>query len=69
MPKAHRERDKAPSRQPQSSKHTERTTQACPVDWKEWWPFERATGNALKQLNKRQPKSTGCLDDIEDALL
>jgi hypothetical protein len=26
------------------------------INWNEWNPFERATGEALRQLNKRQPK-------------
>ena len=26
------------------------------IDWRTWWPFKQATGDALKQLNKLQPK-------------
>ena len=33
------------------------------VDWNAWWPFTRATGAALKQLNKK-PKVEG-----EEALI
>jgi hypothetical protein len=36
------------------------------VSWNEWNPFERATGEALRQLNRRQPKPT---NDVEEALL
>jgi len=28
------------------------------INWNEWNPFERATGEALRQLNRRQRKST-----------
>jgi hypothetical protein len=38
-----------------------------PIDWCEWNPFERATGDALKQLNQRQRKQTEL--DGEEALL
>jgi len=24
------------------------------IDWKTWWPFTLATGDAYKQLNRRQ---------------
>ena len=27
-----------------------------PIDWKLWWPFTPVTGEAYKQLNKREPK-------------
>jgi hypothetical protein len=38
------------------------------INWNEWNPFERATGKALKQLNKRQPKKHE-EPDAEDALI
>jgi hypothetical protein len=28
------------------------------ITWNEWDPFVRATGEALRQLNKRQPKQS-----------
>ena len=37
-----------------------------PVDWSEWWPFERATGRWLVALNKRQPKPIASTE-YEDA--
>lgn len=37
------------------------------INWNEWNPFERATGEALRQLNRRQRKSTEL--DGEEALL
>lgn len=40
---------RARSRRAQSSKTED-------IDWSRWWPFERATGEALRQLNRRQPK-------------
>lgn len=36
------------------------------INWNEWWPFTRATGDALKQLNRKQPKQ---FEDFEEALL
>ena len=38
------------------------------INWGEWNPFERATGEALRQLNKRQRKQSP-IDCIEEALL
>lgn len=36
------------------------------IRWEQWWPFTQATGAALKQLNKRQPKQQ---PEQEEALL
>lgn len=36
--------------------------------WSEWWPFTRATGDALKQLNRPQRKDA-YPHDVEDALI
>lgn len=38
------------------------------INWNEWWPFTRATGAALRQLNQRQPKHND-LADYEEAPL
>lgn len=38
------------------------------INWNEWNPFVRATGEALRQLNKRKKKASGA-PDIEEALL
>ena len=38
------------------------------IKWSEWNPFERATGDALRQLNKRQRKQSP-IDCVEEALL
>jgi hypothetical protein len=38
------------------------------IKWNEWNPFERATGEALRQLNKRQRKQSP-IDCVEEALL
>jgi hypothetical protein len=46
--------------------HVKRATQKSPIDWDQWWPFTRATGAALKQLNRRQPAPAMCLD-LEEA--
>jgi hypothetical protein len=37
------------------------------IDWKSWNPFQRATGEALRQLNQRQRKQNEL--DTEEALL
>jgi hypothetical protein len=37
------------------------------INWNEWNPFQRATGEALRQLNRRQRKPTEL--DGEEALL
>ena len=36
------------------------------VDWSAWWPFERAQGQWLIALNKRQPKQIASTE-YEDA--
>lgn len=36
--------------------------------WSEWWPFNRATGTALKQLNRPQRKDN-YPHDVQEALL
>jgi len=36
------------------------------INWNEWWPFTRATGDALKQLNRRQRTPA---EQYEEALL
>lgn len=33
------------------------------IDWSKWWPFDRATGVALEQLNRRVPKPVEQYDD------
>ena len=38
------------------------------IKWNEWNPFERVTGEALRQLNKRQRKQSP-LDCVDEALL
>jgi hypothetical protein len=43
-------------------------TKTKEINWNEWNPFERATGEALRQLNKRQRKQSP-LDCVDEALL
>ena len=43
-------------------------TKAVTIRWNEWNPFQRVTGRALQQLNKRQRKQKA-LDDAPEALL
>lgn len=38
------------------------------IKWNEWNPFQRATGEALKQLNRKQRKQKS-LDDAPEALI
>ena len=51
--------------QDQGSRGRRAKTEA--INWNEWNPFERATGEALRQLNRRQRKPTEL--DGEEALL
>jgi hypothetical protein len=53
--------------QNRGSGHDATKTKAVTIRWNEWNPFERATGEALKQLNQRQRKQTEI--EGEDALL
>ena len=57
--------EKARTRYAKDTDHAKRATQKSPIDWNEWDPFKRATGGALRQLNKRQPMRL----DYEEALL
>ena len=56
MPTTDRQPNQKTRVQPAASGRTKRPAKASEVRWNEWWPFERATGTVLKQLNKRQPK-------------
>ena len=63
--------DKAQSRQPldrAKTKGASRKNKEAQIDWQTWWPFTRATGTALRQLNRKQPK-TNHLNDVQEALL
>jgi hypothetical protein len=42
--------------QPTSKSRTSTCREKKLIDWKSWNPFQRATGEALRQLNKRQQK-------------
>jgi len=46
---------------------SDKRTKTETINWNEWNPFQRATGEALKQLNRRQRKQTEL--DGEEALL
>lgn len=43
-----------------------RRTKTKEINWNEWNPFERATGEALRQLNRRQKKQKE-FDDAPEA--
>jgi len=42
---------------------------APPIDWRTWWPFKQATGEALRQLNQNPPKPKPTTDTHGEALL
>lgn len=44
-------------------------TKAVTIRWNEWNPFERATGEALRQLNRRQRKRRIPDDNAPEALI
>ena len=54
-----------PSRTAKTSSH--KSSSSVPINWNEWNPFERATGEALRQLNKREKKRS--MPEGEEALL
>lgn len=68
------ERDQASQRQPRKGGALKRNLDADSkpaskeINWSQWWPFDRATGAALEQLNRRQPKRN-VMDEFEEALL
>jgi hypothetical protein len=49
-----------------AKKSTCKSTKQPAIKWSEWNPFERATGDALRQLNKRQRKQSP-IDCAEEA--
>lgn len=55
MSKTHRQSDRETQIRTKGSRLAKRTKETREIDWAEWWPFERATGAALRQLTKRQP--------------
>jgi hypothetical protein len=44
-------------------------TKTPTIRWEEWNPFERATGEALRQLNRRQRKRRIPDDNAPEALI
>jgi len=50
------------------TKRTSRKNKEPEIDWNTWWPFTRATGTALRQLNRKQVKRN-TLNEIPEALL
>ena len=56
--------DLSPTKSSMRSSSRERKT----IKWSEWNPFQRATGEALKQLNKRQRKQPTQPDESEALL-
>jgi hypothetical protein len=47
-------------------KASKKNTKHRQIKWDEWWPFTRATGDALRQLNRKEPKASL---DMPEALL
>ncbi len=68
------ERNEAAQRKPRKTRPTKRNLDAHPkpapkeIDWSQWWPFERATGAALEQLNRR-PRKPDLMDEFGAAPL
>lgn len=50
------------------TKRVARKNQEPQIDWQTWWPFTRATGTALRQLNGKQVKHNP-LDGVPEALI
>lgn len=69
MPAAHRQRNRVLRQDGQGAgdQRLEKPAQKD-IDWSKWWPFDRATGDALIQLNKKQPP-VNFLEEFEDAPL
>ena len=61
MSKTNRQRDKEKRGQTIRTGCSQKAAVKGEIDWKGWWPFTRATGAALRQLNKPEP--------CEDALM
>lgn len=71
MCKTSRELDEAQPEQPLVAIKTKKLTRKSKepeIDWATWWPFTRATGTALRQLNRKQVKRN-TLNEIPEALL
>ena len=64
MSKTHRQRNEEKRRHTHRDGCAKAAKKKGEIDWNCWWPFTRATGSALKQLNKRQPK---LIEPCEDA--
>ena len=54
--------------QDEGGSHKRTKSKTVTIRWNEWNPFERVTGEALRQLNKRQRKQSP-LDCVDEALL
>ncbi len=67
-----RKRDEAKQRSSlravQAEADPPKNKKAKPILWSEWWPFERATGDALRQLNRPQSKRD-LTEEFEEAPL
>jgi len=67
MRKAGQIADEPQQGQRAAARQAERTSQEdrepTEINWQKWWPFDRATGAALRQLNQKQQP------EYEDALL
>lgn len=73
MRATNQKRDAAARRQPRKNGVVEEpalqdSAPQSEINWQTWWPFTRATGAALEQLNRRQRKHND-LEDYEAAPL
>lgn len=69
MSKTNKQFIRQTQRTPENTISSKGAEEARSIDWNEWWPFTRATGDALRQLNKRSRKQSSYPDDVEEALL
>ena len=57
MPKDHGRRDRVSHEGGEDTRREDSKKSAVKdIDWSKWWPFDRATGDAYDQLNRRQRK-------------
>lgn len=66
MPKASGQPDSQARKRPSHKAHAQTATRQDAIDWGTWWPFDRATGEALRQLNKKSV-TTSAYDETEEA--
>lgn len=54
MSKVHKQRNQAKRQHANCSGGAKAPATEGRIDWSRWWPFTRATGKALRELNRPQ---------------